>query len=506
MNKIYIYLKGEEELGEIIERIRNAKEKEIILVVSENTKALLHPVNLEVFKKEIENLNKKVYFDTTDEKLINLAKAHGLNIFLSEFEEKKIVDIRPPKKTTIPVKEEITPQKIQKTRFSFKINLSKIFTYIFSLIFVFLFFVFIWQIFQTRAEINIEITKTNLEPEPLVITLKSDALKPDYENKILPAQYEKIELYKTEIVTTTGKIFEEERPLLKVVFLNFTEKEIPLVSGTRVSYNDNIFRTTERIVIPPFQNNEPGKIIVTAFPDNIKDEKLFILKDSDLIIPALEGKRNEEGKYWSDVLKAKVAEDYNLSSKTKIGSVAPEDVTNVKLALENSLKSAIKTELSIKYPQSFYYFDPSLVKIEIQNVSHNVGEKTDKISATGKATYETLVVSKKEFDDFIRNLINQEILKQNKNLVIENLTYEKIELLDFDSKKRTMTLGISLRADLIPDLNPEAIKDKIKGQTLDFVKDYFSKIPEVKSVKIKIFPQWKETLPQDIRRIKINFE
>ncbi len=503
MNKIYLYLKGEEELGEIIERIRSAKEKEIILVVPENTKTLLHPVNLEILKKEIENLNKKVYLDTSDEKLINLAKAHHLNIFLGEFEEKKIVDIRPPKKTTISIKEKITPEKPPKPIFSLKVNLNKIFTYFFSLIFVFLIGVFLWQIFQTRAEITIEANKTFLEPEPILITLKVDVLKPDYENKILPAQYEKIELYKTETITTTGKVFTEERPFLKVMFLNFLEREIPLVSGTRVTYNDNVFRITERIILPPFQNNEPGKVIVSALPDTVKEENLFILKDSDLNIPALEGKKNEEGKFWTDVIKAKVAEDYNLSSTIKIGSVAPEDITNVKLALENSLRSAIKAELDLKHPQSFYYFDPSLVKIEIKNVSHNVGEKTDKISATGKATFETLITSQKEFDDFVRNLINQEILKQNKNLIIENLSYEKIDLLDFDSKKKTMMIGVSPKAVLIPDLNPETIKDKIKGQTLEFVKDYFSKIQEVKSVKIKVFPQWKETLPQDIKRIKI---
>ncbi len=506
MNKIYLYLKGNEELGDIIERIRSVREKEIILVVPENTKALLHPVNLEILKKEIDQLDKKVYLDTIDEKLINLAKAHRLNIFLYEFKEKKIVDIRPPQKTSIPVKEKIISEPTPKPSFKFKINLSKILTYLFSLIFIFFLGIFIWQVFQTRAEITLEINKINFEPGPLVITLKSEILKPDYENKILPAQYEKIELYHTETVTTTGKVFEEEKPLLKVVFLNFLEREIPLVSGTRVSYQGNVFRTTERIVIPPSQNNEPGKTIVTAFPDEIKDEKLFLLKNTDLIIPALEGKKNEEGKLWSEVLKAKVEEDYRFSSKTKIGSVAPEDLTKVKLALENSLKSAVKTELSFKYPQSFYYFDPSLVKVEIQSISHRVGEKTDKILASGKASFETLVTSQKEFDEFIRNLINQEILKQNKNLLIKNLTYEKIELLDFESKKKTMTLGISLKADLIPDLNPEAIKEKIKGKTLDFVKDYFAQIPEIKSVKIKIFPQWRENLPQDLRRIKITIE
>jgi hypothetical protein len=93
-------------------------------------------------------------------------------------------------------------------------------------------------------------------------------------------------------------------------------------------------------------------------------------------------------------VKAKVEEDYNYSSTVKIGSVAPQDITNVKLKLEDSLKKAVQSDLAFKNPQSFYIFEPALVKVDIQNISHKVGEKTDKISAIGKATYETMKTSK----------------------------------------------------------------------------------------------------------------
>lgn len=502
VNKIYLYLKGEEELGDIIEKIRKFKEKEIILVVPVATKALLHPVNLEIFKKEIEKMGKNIYIDTEDEKLNNLCRHFQIPIFLTEDLEKPIIDIKPPQKITkLKNYEERKLSSVSRSKIN--INFFGLFKYFLSLVFVLGIFFVIWYFFDVKAEIYIETEKNPVEFEE-VITLKENILNPDYDEKILPAKYEFVEINKTETATTTGKVFSDEKPLLKVVFFNYLERDIPLLLGTRLSFQDNIFRTTEKIVIPAAKNQEPGKYSTTAFLDSLKNANLKISRGEILSIVALEGRKTDNGLNWSDVLKAQVEEDYDISSVKSIGSVSSEDITNIKIALENSLKSMIQSALSLKYPNNFYYFDPSLVKIEIINVSHRVGEKTDKISAMGKATYETMLVNQKDLDEFLRNLVNQRILNENKNLVVKDLNYNKINLLDFNSKQKTMILGISIKAILLPDLNPDNLKNAIKGQNLSFVQDYFSKLEGVSKVRIKIFPQWKEKLPQDLNKIKIS--
>jgi hypothetical protein len=496
MNKFYLYVNKEDELGEIIEKIKRVKETEIVLVIPEKTRSLSHPANLEIFKKEIQDLNKKVYLSTADEKIKTLARNLGLTLFLEETEE-KIFDIKPPKKKS----EEEKPVIFQpKPKLTF--NFSKIFSYLFILVVIFIFAFVIFQVLQTKADIIIETQKTSFDINE-VISLKKEQVSPDYENKVLPGEYLKVEILGTETVTTTG-IVTEESPLLKITFYNYLERDIPLVIGTRLSYNDNIFRTTEKIVIPSAKNGEPGKKSVTALLNSLKDENLKIPQGSDLKIVAWEEKKTktEDGRLFVDVVKAKVEEDYNYSSTVKIGSVAPQDITNVKLKLEDSLKKAVQSDLAFKNPQSFYIFEPALVKVDIQNISHKVGEKTDKISAIGKATYETMKTSKKEFDDFIKNLINKEILKENKNLTINQLNIEKIELLDFDTRKKIMTIGVKGKAILVPDLNPETLKSMLKGKTIEEAKEAF-KIPGVDKVTIRLFPQWKEKLPEDPTKIKI---
>jgi len=499
MNKFYLYINKDDELGDVIEKMRKVKEREIILVIPEKTKSLSHHINLEILKREVENLGKNVYVSTTDERIKALARSLNLSLFLEETEE-KIFDIRPPKKKEEKAEEKQTVVAQSKPKLAF--SLGKFFSYLFILAAIFLFLFVLFQVLQTKAEIIIETQKTYFDINE-IITLKENQLSVDYENKILPGEYIKVEIFGTETVTTTGRI-SEEKPLLNVVFYNYLERDVPLVMGTRLSYNGNIFRTTEKIIIPSAQNNEPGEKKVTAILSSLKDEDLKIPQGTDLKIVAWEENktRTEDGRLFVDVVKAKVESDYNYTSSVKTGSVAPEDVTNVKLKLEEALKKSVQAELAFKNPQSFYIFEPDLIKVEIGNISHKVGEKADKISATGKAVYETMKTSRREFDDFIKNLVNKEILNENKNLTISQLNIEKSEILDFDVHKKIMTIGVKGKATLVPDLNLETLKSTLKGKTIEEAKEVF-KTNWIDKVTIRLFPQWKEKLPEDTSKIKI---
>jgi hypothetical protein len=512
MNKVYIYIKNDLELGAILEKVKITKEKEIVLVIPENTKALLHPTNLEIFKNEIEKMNKKVFLSTDDEKLKTLALNAHIPLFLDDQGEQQIIDIKPPnpskknyQDSIIPSepKEIYTPSSAKKKK---KVSsVVKSFFVSFFVLLIILGTIFVgWQQFQARASLIIIPEKKEIDLDE-VITLNTQALAPDYDKKELPADLIKLDLNKVETITTTGKIFSDDQPLLKVSFLNYLDYELPLRQGTRVAYKNNIFKIGERIILPPKNNQGPGEVTVVALPFSINEDNLIIPKGTTLNIPALQGVRHENGILWSDLLKAKVAEDYDSSNVAKIGSVSPEDVTTVKLALENSLKNALKTQLAIKYSNYFYPFDQTLINFEVQNISHKVGEKTDKISATGRIEIETLGVNKKTFYDFVKNIVNKEILAKEEKLIVKTVDYEKIVLIDFNKKNGTMSLGLTLKAVLEPDLNPEKIKLDIKGKDWREVKDFYLAriIKTGGNATIKIFPPWKSTFPSDPNKIKI---
>lgn len=518
MNRFYLYIDREEQIGEIIKKIRSVEEREIILVVLPGTLAFYHPVNLELLKKEADVQGKRLYISTDDEKINNLAHLAGIEIFLEEAGE-RILDIKPPKSYFRFSKEEkkndkeiekVETEYIEKpkeARLKPKIltRFLKFISYFILLSTTLLFIVYIVEsVLEEKAKIDIETNKTEIDVSE-VLVLNENQAPPNYENKILNAKYIKIDLIKTESVTTTGKSFTQESPLLKVNFLNYLDYEISIVSGTRLAYQGNIFRTTERIVIPPANEKEPGKKLVTAILIEAKDEELKIPSGINLSIVNLEGKRMDSGRLWSDVIKVTVAEDYNLSSGQTVGSVLSEDITNAKLILENSLKKSIETELSLKYKNYFYIFEPNLVNFEITNISNKVGDKVDRLSVTGRAVYETMIVPKSDFSNFIAELINKNTLSHKNENVMVNLNLEKSDILEFDARKKYMNIGIKGKALLEPKLDIEDIKNSIKGKSINEVKEYF-KIPGISKVSIKIFPQWKDNLPLDPQKIEISIK
>ncbi|MCS7200742.1 MAG: hypothetical protein NZ822_01160 [Patescibacteria group bacterium] len=510
MNKVYLYIKNDLELGAILEKVKIVREREIVLVVPEGTKALLHPTNLQIFRNEVEKMNKKVFISTDDEKLRTLALNAGMDLFLDDFAEQQIVDVKPPSlkktenKSEIYQEEKSEEKKPPTPRKKILSVIKSIFIYLTLAVFMSFIFIVAFQQLQTKAEVIIKPERKEITLDEVII-LNVNSLTPDFSKKELPAEIIKLDLNRVETITTTGKIFVSEQNLLKVIFLNYLAREVPLREGTRVVYQNNVFKTTERIDLPPAKDNEPGKIVVNALPFSVVTSDLTIPQDLELEIPGFKNLRTENGSLWTELVKAKVVENYSLGSGTKIGSVSPEDITNIKLNLQNSLINSLKTQLAIKYQNYFYIFDENLVNFEIKNISHQVGEKTDKLSATGKIDIETLGVNKKAFDDFIRNIVNKEILSKEEKLIVRNIYYEKINLLDFNKKNKTMTLAVRLKAVLEPEINVERIKYDIKGKSLKDAKDlYLAKVIKTGgSITIKIFPQWKDRFPTDPERIRV---
>jgi hypothetical protein len=526
MNKFYLYINKEDELGEIIAKIREISEKNIIIVVPEKTKALSHKINLELLKKEIENLNKNVFLNTEDEKIKVLAKEVGLQIFLDEIEE-KIFDIKPPSKSKRILKEEEEKniKELEDSKFKdenlienikqekyFSLSdffsflkfdtLFKFLNYTFLILFIFLLGFIFLNFFQSKADIIIELQKIPYEIDE-IITLKESELKPDNQNKILPAKFVNIEVFGTEIVTTTGETTESQ-PLLKVNFLNYSNLDIVLIQGTRLSYGKNIFKTTEKIVIPKALNNKPGEKEVLAIPTVLENFDLKIEKGTELKVMSWEEKKTklDDGTLLSEVVKVFVKEDYASDKIVSLRTVTSDDISKAKLNLEENLKKSVLNQLSFKYKDYFYVYEPLLVKTEILNVSHNVGDKIDKITVTGKANYETMIVKKQEFDDFIKSLINKDILENGKDLRINDLKVEKLEILDFDSKKKFMTIGLKAKATLVSDIKETTLKENLKGKKIEEAVSYI-KEKILGNITINIFPSWKDKLPDNSSQINI---
>lgn len=511
-SRSYIYLEGTEELGDILEIISKTKDDEIILVVPKNFKVLKHPKNLEIFQREVERLKKEVFLDSEDKEFINLASNLGLNIFLKDFalEEPKIIDVKPPK-SKILEKESITSSvkvSYQTPKPLFRIHLNfglfkKLGLFLGFSIFIYFLFTFLFGLIQTRAVISM-VLERKTEDFNEIITLKENLVQIDYQNKILPAKKIVIEKATSEEIETTGLTTEGGfLPNLKVVFYNKLNNSFPLVQGTRLEYEGNVFKTLNRVVLEKGSEENPSQTLIEAVPFEIKNQNLNLPKGTKLKIVALEGKEYEKGKLWSDVLYAEVYEDYKPNIEKETKTVTPNDLTNLRLTLEKKIKDVLKGELVVLYPNKLYLDDDSLYSFEILNVSHKVGEKTNKISGLIQGKLETMVFSQNEVESLIKNIIFEKLAEEKEMFMINKLEITSISLIDYDFKQNLMKISVKGKVELTPNLSEEIIKNQIKGKTLKEITDYFSKIKGVKEANIKIWPAWRDRLPLDPTRIQI---
>jgi len=77
MKENIIYIKQDEEITSIVDRLIKAAASELFLVIPKNSAIALSLVNLRLLKREVDNLNKKITIVTQDEALGRLAKKVG---------------------------------------------------------------------------------------------------------------------------------------------------------------------------------------------------------------------------------------------------------------------------------------------------------------------------------------------------------------------------------------------------------------------------------------------
>lgn len=490
--KEYLYLKGTEELGDIVDAIKEQEAKEVVLVIPKNTKCLLHPTNLEILKHEANKHRKKIYFSTDDERLIYLAKQIGIEIFLEDFayeEATKIVtDILPPQKTKpkITIKKEKPPSKKLSTK---KILMSGLVILVgISAIFWFLNYSF------SSATIEIILKKHKINFEE-VILLNPKITTPDLENLSLPA--EEIEITKTHTVKqpTSGAKSAKAKPTGKVKFINTDqENSISIIQGTRIkSSKGYIYRTVERVYLEP--NGSSEVIVVAEEPSEIYQIENL---DEEFTIPGL------IGTYWENKIKVKLIEPILYAPQAK--TVTIDDITQGKIKLEKELKEIVQNEIKMKYKDYIFPEELNIVDLKVTDIYPSVGNIANEVILTGTAKLNLVGVKSAVLKEFLKDLVAKNNLKSNYNLNIKSLNINSIKLQNFDVKNKIATVLVSGEIEFENRVDINKFKQEIVGKDLANVKEIINKYENIEKAEVSIRPFWVNYLPADPSKIEVKIK
>ncbi|MGC8981687.1 MAG: baseplate J/gp47 family protein [Minisyncoccia bacterium] len=489
----YLYLKGTEELGDIIDAIKEHPGKEIVLVIPRGTKSLLHPTNLEILKEEVDKLKKKIYFSSYDDRILSLGKQAGFDIFLEEYEREEAVkivtDIIPPKKVLKPKilkKEKVEKQKTQ------GINFSKLFLYLF-LIFIVGFGILIsLNKFASSAVLEISLKSQKIDFDES-LTLDPNAVSNDINSRILKAEY--IEITKNHSIkqpttgTKTGRAYASG----KVIFKNLDpENSLSIIQGTRIKSKEGyIYRTTKRIYL---EANKEAEVDVIA---DSPGEKYNIENDTEFTVPGLSGTR------WEDKIQVKLASPIVVSEGQKVVTV--DDINEGKIKLEDEIKKVIQNDLKLKYKDYLFPENAGFLDVKVSDVSNSVGQQASEIIITGSGVLKTVGIKQQDLANFIKDLFSKENLNKE-NVRIVNVDIESIKMTNFDLKTKKMDVTVTGKIEIQGGIDTKKLIEELKGKNISNAKEILGKYEEIEKAELFVYPFWSNNLPEDENKITVKIK
>jgi hypothetical protein len=192
----------------------------------------------------------------------------------------------------------------------------------------------------------------------------------------------------------------------------------------------------------------------------------------------------------------------------KIGTVQKVTEEDKKKALDNlekNLLSKVKKDLKESIPEDLKVIRESF-SLELQgvNVNPEVGEegKEFQIQATGTAKVFALR------EDYVKRIIKEELQEnmEKDQKVIEasiDVAYKDAAL---NFEEGTATLKVEAEAEVTWEVDKEEFKAALKGKNEVGARKVIADYPQIKTVRVKLWPFWLRKIPEREDKIEIKVQ
>jgi hypothetical protein len=548
-----ILLNKKIEIDEVISKIETELENDITLIIPKNSN--FSEEDFLALKKANQFLNKNIFIESVDEKILNLAQDNGFESHHPLFDQAEglLTDIKRPtdvKKLNkedldIEYKHKINLEREKENKevnFKFidndfrkeneflkeeNLNLEKKqrffqdfkddeihaqgkhhykkhkkikfnFKFLgYGLLILVLGFGF-WKLSYvfSSAEINLKFKKTPFEFND-VITGNKNVSVIDVSKKIIPVEVFKNQQNLTKLFKASGEKQVSEKARGEIIIYNaYSSEPQTLVATTRFEApNGLIYRLTDKVIIPGAQIKD-NKIIPSSIIAIVEADKPGAEYNSDsikkLTIPGFKGSPKYDGFYGE------------LKSGIKGGFIGKkliptnDDVLKAQEEIKQSLKSISESSLLLKKPDDFKFisdFKTNILKISVNTTTDENGN----FAVFGEAETKVFGIREKDIYNFLLQFLNQPDKKIN-DLKVEYLN------LNPDFEKGILTFNLKARGNAVYDFNVSDFKNSILGKSIKDVENIIKNLKELESAKILISPRWVGVLPQKVSKININLQ
>jgi hypothetical protein len=332
------------------------------------------------------------------------------------------------------------------------------------------------------------------------------------EDKILKGHTLAVVVEDSNEIETTGEKLVGDKAQGEITIYNNTDNEKEFEKGTVLQKDDEEYVLDDTVTVPARTQLPPDP----ANPSIISYQKGEA--DADIVAGDIGKKYNldsgeelEFDDYDSSEFTAFTKTDVDGGSSETVSVVAEEDLEKVAENLGETLKEKATDELKDIVEKGQAFIDGSTTTaITEKTYSHEVGEETDKLKLTQKATAQGLVYKKADLDEIIDKLV-------------EDLIPEGFELSDKERELKVEVLGnstnsvlsqnqadiqVTLKTFVVPTIKESDLKEKIMGKPPQEAHKILGSIKNVKTYELTIAPNIPlfQNVPNDEERIHIEIE
>lgn len=282
------------------------------------------------------------------------------------------------------------------------------------------------------------------------------------------------------------------------VYNNYSTTSQILIANTRfISAEGKLFRSLERVVIPGGKYEkgklQPGYLDIKVRADQLGEE--YNIGPSTFSIPGFAGTPKYTGFY------GKSSESMKGGYKGEIAQVTEKDIENAKNAIFQRIFGETRNGLKEKISPEFILIEEGIRDKTLETSIPKAGVFQETFKAEIKGVSEAIVYKKQDLENFAK----ETILFQkpvDKKLHQESLKIDySLGKLDLDLGKITLNLNIS--AKIFSEINEEALKENIAGETPAQITEFLSIQPQIERIEIKLLPFWAKEAPNNKDKIRV---
>jgi len=399
----------------------------------------------------------------------------------------KVFDIRPPGKKRARRKAsggQSRPKAKSSKRklFSYKKELGVLFV---------VFLASLFAIFHFSAKVKIEIwPQTSLLSFEETIVADSQILASVSSEKTIPGRIFSTEKELSKAFSSSGKTASEAKASGKITIFNDYHLNQVLVTRTRfLSADGKLFYLTERTEIPARGSREVMVAAAEAGPE-------YNIKATTFSVPGLLGSSRYTAVY---------AESYSIMSGGSQGEssqVLESDLELAEKTLSDSLLEEAKKELEALAGSEFLLLKEAIEEEVLKSSSSaEAGQIAKSFDFYFKADYRAMAFKKKESERLAETFVLERI-SEDEEIKKESLRIEPmVESVDLENGKLFLNLKIS--AEIMKKINLDDLKKSLSGKSLKESRVFLSSYSEIRKTKLRLFPFWIQTMPQDLEKIII---